>query len=261
MNDFYRDSTNGVVTLRCTALDAAGFEKHCFTTRAGGVSEGYLSTLNLSFSREREENVRENYRRVFEAVGFSGRAALSNQEHTGVVREAGRDCLERDFTFFPAPTDALVTNVPGVTLAVFVADCVPVLIADPVKRAAAAIHSGWRGRVAKINENAVREMTEKYGSDPRTLIAAVGPCIGPCCYEVGADVYEAFGDPRFFTPRGEKFLLDLPAAVKSSLAQAGIPPENVFLSGECTFCRSEIYFSHRATHGKRGNTAAMIEIG
>ena len=260
MNGFYFDKKDGVVTLRCAALDAAGFEKHCFTTRAGGVSEGHLASLNLSFSRESEQNVRENYRRVFEAAGFSGHAALSAQEHTDVVREAGADCLERDFTFFPAPTDALVTKAPGVCLTVFVADCVPVLIADPEKRAVAAVHSGWRGTRRGICKNAVRELEKRYGSAPRALIAAVGPCIGPCCYEVGGDVYEEFGDPRFFTPRGDKYMLDLPAAVKDGLVGAGLLPENVHVSGECTMCRSDIYFSHRATKGKRGNMAAMIEL-
>ena len=213
-DSFYFDNTNGVKTLRCRALDEIGFKKHCFTTRAGGVSRGYLSETNLSFSREARENVLENYRR----------------------------------------------------LVIFVADCVPVIIADPQKKAAACVHSGWRGTALGITAAAVRKLMQNYGCDPRDMTAAVGPCIGACCYEVGQDVFDGFTArdlslSRFFEKKtGGKYMLDLNGANRAVLESAGLLPENIHLSCECTYCNSDIYYSHRATNGKRGNMAAMVEI-
>lgn len=148
----------------------------------------------------------------------------------------------------------------------FVADCVPVIIADPEKRAAACVHSGWRGTALGIAAAAVRKMTENYGCDPCNLTAAVGPCIGACCYEVGQDVFDGFtkNNPefsRFFEKKtGGKYMLDLNGANRAVLIGAGLMSENIYLSYECTYCNSDIYYSHRATNGKRGNMAAMVEI-
>lgn len=265
-DSFYFDNSNGVKTLRCRALDDIGFEKHCFTTRIGGVSRGYLSETNLSFSREARENVQENYRRVFEAAGFSGSAVLSNQQHTDSVLTVDSSHKTGGFWFAEQAVDGFVTNERGLCLVTFVADCVPVIIADPEKRAAACVHSGWRGTALGIAAAAVRKMTENYGCDPCNLTAAVGPCIGACCYEVGQDVFDGFtkNNPefsRFFEKKtGGKCMLDLNGANRAVLIGAGLMPENIYLSYECTNCNSDIYYSHRATNGKRGNMAAMVEI-
>lgn len=259
MNNFYFKNTNGVVTLHSKLLESAGFEKHCFTTKHGGVSEGYLASTNLSFSRECRENVLENYRRVTSAVGIDMDAmALTCQEHTDIVREIDKSYKNCGFYISDTAVDGYITNENGICLCVFVADCVPVLIADPVKRAVAAVHSGWRGTAQGITKNAVQLMREKYGSDPRDMVAAIGPCISKCCYEVGREVLEQFGKPQFFTPRGDKFMLDLVGANISVLNEAGVT--KVDACNECTFCKSDLYYSHRATNGKRGNMAAMIEI-
>lgn len=265
-DSFYFDNTNGVTLLKCRALDSAGFTKHCFTTRKGGVSGGFLAETNLSFSREARENVLENYRRVFAAAGFSGNAVLSNQQHTDNVLTVDGSFAGRGFAAVKDATDGFVTNERGVCLVTFVADCVPVIIADPVQKAAACVHSGWRGTAAGISENAVRKMTENYGSDPKDLIAAIGPCIGACCYEVGDDVLCGFtsANPdfaRFFEPKADgKYMLDLNGANCAVLERAGLKPENIHVSFECTCHNSGLYYSHRATKGKRGNMAAMIEI-
>ncbi len=148
IDDFYFDNVNGVTLLKCRALDAIGV-KHCFTTRKGGVSEGYLSSLNMSFSRENRDNVLENYRRVFVACGFSGNCMLSNQEHTDIVKLVGRI---NGITAEKEACDGFVTGEKNVCLATFVADCVPVLIADRQKRCIASVHSGWRGTKQKITE-------------------------------------------------------------------------------------------------------------
>lgn len=258
IDNFYFKNKNGVLTLHCRAFDDAGFEKHCFTTRIGGVSEGYLASTNLSFSRECEQNVRENFRRIKDAVGFTGGFALTKQEHTDIVKVC--DSVG-DFSIPTDAVDGLVTNKQGICLTVYIADCVPVLIADPKTRTVAAVHSGWRGTAKKITENALRLMSQKFGTDPKDVIAAIGPCIGKCCYEVGADVFEDFGVPEYFTEKtGGKYMLDLNLANTDVLRQCGVPHRNIFVSGECTFCKSDVYYSHRATKGKRGNLAAMIEI-
>ncbi len=258
IDNFYFKNKNGVLTLHLRALDDAGFEKHCFTTRMGGVSEGYLAQTNLSFSRECESNVEENYRRIANAVGFSGNFALTNQEHTDVVI-----CCDsaNGFKKYDCPVDGFITDKKDICLTVFVADCVPILIADPVKRVVAAIHSGWKGTAKEISLKAVRKMIETYGCNAGDMIAGIGPCINKCCYEVGQDVFDEFANPEFFEkkPNG-KYMLDLPDANFNVLKKAGLRPENIYLSGECTFCKSDIYYSHRATKGKRGNLAAMIEL-
>ena len=259
MDNFYFKNKNGVITLHSKLLDGAGFEKHCFTTKHGGVSEGFLASTNLSFSRECRENVIENYRRVTNAAGIDmGAMALTCQEHTDVVREIDASYKNCGFYISDTAVDGYVTNQTDICLCVFVADCVPVLIADPKKRAVAAVHSGWRGTSKGITKNAVELMQKKYGSNPKDLVAAIGPCINKCCYEVGYDVYEQFAKPEFFTPRGDKFMLNLTGANIAVLNEAGVT--KVDACYECTYCKSDLYYSHRATNGKRGNMAAMIEI-
>lgn len=259
MDTFYFDNTNGILTLKNRALDAAGFEKHCFTTRIGGVSRDCFAHTNLSFSREDRQTVEENYRRIANAVGFSSAFVLTKQEHTATVQIIDSGYNKPGFITMSNPTDGLVTNEKGVCLTVFVADCVPVLIADKRKRAVAAVHSGWRGTAKRITARAVELMRECYGSRAEDMIACIGPCIGKCCYEVGGDVYEGFGDPKYFEEKGNgKYMLDLNLANMDILKNAGVG--EIHVSYECTYCKSDIYYSHRKTNGKRGNLAAMIEI-
>ena len=259
MKDFYFKNTNGVITLHCKALDDAGFTKHCFTTKTGGVSTGYLAQTNLSFSRECESNVKENYARVMAASGIDAKSVvLTNQEHTDIVKVFDGDTTEQ-FIKSETAVDGFVTNKEGVCLAAFTADCVPVIIADPVKRAVACIHSGWRGTAKKITKNAVELMSKTYGCNPADMVAAIGPCISKCCYEVGQDVFDGFGAPEYFTKKPDgKYMLDLVFANEQVLKEAGI--KNIYASNECTFCKSDLYYSHRATKGKRGNMAALIQI-
>lgn len=249
--------------MRCKALDNAGFKKHCFTTREGGVSTGYLAKTNLSFSREDRQTVEQNYRIIANTVGFSGVFALTNQEHTDTVKMI--DSGENEFITSDGAVDGYITNKSGVCLVVFVADCVPVIIADIKKRAVACVHSGWRGTAKQITRNAIEMMACEYGTDPSDLICAIGPCIGKCCYEVGQDVYDEFSKTAdatlvFDKKENGKYMLDLVTANRLVLKEAGVPSDNIYASNECTFCKSDLYYSHRATKGKRGNMAAMIEI-
>ena len=186
----------GVVWLSFPLLEQTGIVVQGFTTRLGGVSTGMFSSMNLSFTRgDREEAVRENFRRAGKAMGFSVESIVtSDQTHTDHVRVVTReDCgggILRPRTY--RQVDGLLTREPGVTLATFYADCVPLYFVDPVRRAIALTHSGWRGTVQRIGKVTVETMAREFGSRPEDLVAAIGPSICQDCYEVGEEVAEAF---------------------------------------------------------------------
>ena len=264
MRDFYYKETNGVVSLHCRALDEIRGLRHCFTTRKGGVSQGYLAEMNLSFSREDRETVMENWRRLCGAEGFVlDRMTLTDQTHTACVRHVDERTAgmgmskESDIR----DTDGLITKLPDTPLAVFVADCAPILMYDRDSGAVAAVHSGWRGTHGRIAAAALEEMKALWGTKPQNVIAAVGPCICQNCYEVGQDFKDAFkgwGGDHLFVQKGEKYHFDLKGACRLVLERAGV--EEIYVSEECTACRPELLFSHRATAGKRGNMAGIIAV-
>lgn len=263
---------DGLVWLSYPALEEQTDFVHGFSTRLGGVSTGHLSSMNLSFSRgDDPEHVRENFRRIGRAIGFSPEdLVFSDQTHTANVRvvtqqDRGKGyLLPRDYT----DVDGMVTNVPGLVLATFFADCVPLYFVDPVKRAAGLSHSGWRGTVQKIGKVTVETMEREYESRPKDILAAIGPSICRDCYEVSADVREAFStafDERamgqIFRPKENgKYLLDLWEANRLILQEAGILPEHIFVTDLCTCCNAGLLFSHRASKGMRGNLAAFLGI-
>ena len=245
---------------------------HCFTTRHGGVSEGYLSSLNLGIHRgDNPENVVKNYEILGEAMGFDVHdLVFTRQTHTDIVRvvDAGNRG-EGLFREVEPECDALVTDTPGVTLAAFTADCTPILLHDPVTGAVGAVHAGWRGTVADIAGNAVRAMCVHFGARPEDIRAAIGPSIGACCFETGPEVPEAVENwlgadaGAFIRSKADtagKFLVDLLGANAARLLQLGVPKENISISDECTMCKSEKYWSHRATKGLRGTQASLIVL-
>ena len=238
---------------------------HCFTTRFGGVSEGYLASLNLGIHRGDEpENVRKNYEILGEALGFDIEdLVFTRQTHTNIVRVVdGSNCgegLERDVV---PECDALVTNTPGVVLAAFTADCTPILLHDPVTGAVGVVHAGWRGTVADIAGNAVRAMAESFGSRPEDIRAAIGPNIGVCCFETHADVPDAvravLGEEAkaFIVPAGEKFRVDLKGVNAALLRRCGV--RDIEISCDCTACQPDRFWSHRRVGNDRGSLAAII---
>ena len=261
----------GVSFLTFPSFDALPFLNHAFSTRLGGVSTGEFSSMNLGFGRgDPEENVQENYRRFCGATGFSYESLVASaQDHHTIVRRVGEE--ERGIGIYRPrdreSVDGLVTDCPGIALVTYYADCVPLFFADPVKKAVGLAHAGWRGTVDRIGEVMVRTMAEEFGSDPAGLFAAVGPSIGPCCYEVDAPVADRFlalDDlrPEEFVEKREngKYLLNLWETNRRVLLKAGLPPEHIEVAGLCTRCNSELLFSHRATGGKRGSLAAMISV-
>ncbi|MDO5336795.1 MAG: peptidoglycan editing factor PgeF [Eubacteriales bacterium] len=261
-----------VVWLSYPVLERTGLVVQGFSTRLGGVSEGVCSSMNLSFSRgDKEEAVRENYRRIAGAMGFAvENIVTSDQTHTvnvRIVTEADRGkgiTCPRDYT----DIDGMITNVPGLVLATFYADCVPLYFVDPVHRAIGLCHSGWRGTVGKIGKETLKAMESAYHTRPDEVLAAIGPSICQDCYEVSEDVAELFAESfakqyhrdLFYRKENGKYQLNLWKANERVLLDAGVQPENILLPGICTCCNPEFLFSHRASRGKRGNLAAFLGL-
>ena len=265
--ELYDKMVNGLTIQVSPQLEELGVP-HGFTTRLGGVSEGIYASLNLGVNRGDERAaVEENYRRICGALGVdTAGVALSSQVHgdrvlTMTAADRGRGLTR------PAEKDGdgLVTDVPGVTLTVFGADCLTVLLYDPVRQAAAAIHAGWRGTALGIVERAVEKLTLQYGSRPEDIRCALGPCIGACCFETDEDVPNAMTSalgaaalPYLTDGRDGKFRVDLRGLNALRLERTGVLREHMDLSKDCTMCQPEKYWSHRRTKGERGSQAAMI---
>lgn len=241
---------------------------HCFTSRKGGVSTGCLESLNLGENRgDDEENVRENYRRVLEALGLPQQSlCFTKQVHGREVRVVTDEDRRELYTPFKYEADGIVTNVPNLPLICFTADCVPVLLCDAEAGVAAAVHCGWRSTVADILGNAVDKMIG-LGALPESICAAIGPAIDMCCFETGPEVPEAIdkllgadAEGTYFPVDGGKFMADLKETNRRRLLQLGLSEQNISVSDECTFCNSDRYWSHRQTGGERGSQAALIVI-
>lgn len=264
---------NGVKYLSFPALEKTGMVRHLFSTRAGGVSEGIFSSMNLSFTRgDDNEHVLENFRRIAGVLGCRPEDFIcSDQTHTTNVRVTGRQdagkgvIREKDYT----DVDGLITNEPGVVLATFYADCVPLYFVDPVKRAIGLSHSGWRGTVNRMGAKTIQMMQETYGSNPADLVTAIGPSICMSCYEVGSEVAEEFfqafpkkEEQREILQKKEngKYLLNLWKANYFIMLDAGVKEENISVTDVCTCCNGEVLFSHRYSNGKRGNLGAFLGL-
>ncbi len=256
--------------LTFPALSKTGIVKHGFTTRQGGVSEGIFSTLNLSFTRgDDAAAVAENFRRTAEALDIDmDRIVCSHQTHTTNIRvvteaDAGKGVtVRRDY----CDVDGMITDIPGLTLATFFADCVPLYFVDPAHRAIGMSHSGWKGTAARMGERTLEAMGETYGTRPEDVICAIGPSICQACYEVGEDVAEEFArefaghEDEILTAREVpgKYLLDLWRSNEIVLLEAGVLPEHLSVTDICTCCNPDVLFSHRASHGRRGNLGAFL---
>lgn len=261
---------DGVEYLIFPGLEETGVAEHLFSTRLGGVSKEHLSSMNLSFSRgDKEEYVRENYRRIAKILNCDiGDFVFSHQTHTTNVRivterDRGKGIVkELDYQ----DVDGLVTNVPGLVLSTFYADCVPVFLIEPINRVIGLCHSGWRGTVGRISEKTIEKM-ELLGARREEIRAAVGPSICQSCYEVSEDVAEAFSQEFashqqeiLLEKGGGKYLLNLWKANELVLTDAGIVREHIEVTGLCTCCNPEYLFSHRASKGMRGNMGAFLML-
>jgi YfiH family protein len=231
--------------------------------RQGGVSPAPYASLNMSVSTgDTRENVRANRERAFRALGRAPNTLADVwQVHSATVVVADEPNGERSHL---AQADALITDNPAVTLFQRFADCVPIVLYDPVRPAVGLIHAGWRGTLAKAPAVAARAMAERFGSRPADLQAAIGPSIGPCHYDVGPEVAgatrQAFGPAADALLSGENGTtrLDLWAANLQALREVGV--DQVEVAGVCTACHSGDFFSHRAERGRTGRFGALVAL-
>lgn len=259
----------GAAYLTFGSLRAVPFVNHAFSTRLGGVSAGEFSTMNLSFGRgDADENVLQNYRLFCESAGFdfNSLVASAQDHHTYVRRVTAKEkgigiTKPRDMQ----SVDALVTDEPGVTLVTYYADCTPLFFIDTKRRVIALAHAGWRGTAGRIGARVVHCMREHYWTEPGDILAAIGPAISKCCYEVDESCCSHFkamtelDTEKFIFPKeAGKYMLDLLEANRQFLKGAGVPEENIAVSDVCTRCNSGLLWSHRATGGKRGGMAAFM---
>lgn len=261
---------NGVTYLTFPLLEKEGLV-YGFTTRLGGVSKGDCAAMNLSFTRgDKEEDVRENYRLMGEALGIDlNDAVLSHQVHKTEVHivteeDKGRGIRPKKERLFEI--DGLMTDKKGIPLITFFADCVPLIFYDPVKRVIATSHSGWRGTVEKIGAKTIAMMESKMGCKREDILAVVGPSICQDCYEVSEDVALVFErvfsreqyEQMIIDKKNGKYQLDLWKANEFILLDAGVKREHLSVTDLCTCCNPEFLFSHRASHGKRGNLSVIL---
>lgn len=271
-NHIFREVETDTPYLEYPLFADTGMVRHGFSTRLGGVSEGWYSSLNFSFTRGDEESaVRENFRRMGESLGVKCEdMVFSQQTHTTnvrVVTEEDRGMgIMRPLEY--QNVDGLVTNVPGICLVTFYADCVPLYFLDPVKKVIGLSHSGWRGTVGKIGKVTVDLMKQQYGCNPADILAAVGPSICQDCYEVSEEVIEKFREnfhqkyweDLFYKKENGKYQLDLWKANEIIFAESGILPEHMAVTNVCTHCNSDLLYSHRTAGEKRGNLAAFLAL-
>jgi YfiH family protein len=241
---------------------------HFSTTRMGGCSTDNYNSLNLGFnSGDLPVNVSENRVKLCLALGINpDKLVFPKQTHTATVKTINADFFDLDIEagkYFLNETDAVITNLRGVCIAIKTADCVPVLLFDRKQQVVAAVHAGWRGTVQSIVSKAIYKMVEDFGSVPCDLFAGIGPSISPDVYEVGEEVWNKFS-PEFYLPtnpaKADKRLLDLWSANFQQLIKAGVPPDQIEVARICTFSDSDLFFSARRDGLKTGRMATGIMI-
>jgi YfiH family protein len=303
-NPFKIVSRGGLAWIESVGLSKLPWLLHAFSTRRGGASKAPCAGLNLGFTASDERvRVEQNRRRFVAELGAKDfELASVRQVHSSHSFVVTRDSVGHPAYHLPgvdvaippasdAPAgDGLMTAKPGVLLTIRIADCLPVLLVDPQQRAVAAVHAGWRGALARVIEKAVGDMRRAFDSDPQKLIAALGPSIRACCYEVGEEVVEAFhgtfanadaffqklpNRPDAATDRHSILFLsayppghapehvpaarlDLTAVARHELESAGVKPANIQVADYCTACHTDLFFSHRREGGSTGRQAAAI---
>ena len=274
--------SDGVAYFTFPMLEQTGIVRHAFSTRLGGASKGYFGTMNFSLTRGDDRNdVLENYRRMARILGVDvSKMVLSHQTHTTNIRliteaDAGKGIWqERDYENI----DGLITNVPGLTLVTFFADCVPLYFVDPVHHAIGLSHSGWKGTVHRMGQKTIEAMGEAFGTKPADLRVCIGPSICRDCYEISEDVADAFmkefgseivqdisdypwnGTSILMNKGNGKYQLDLWGANQRVLLDAGILPEHLAITNVCTKCNPDLLYSHRVMGDRRGNLAAFLSL-
>ena len=241
---FKLNRKNGVSYYTITSFEETGLVKHGFSTREGGVSDGCYSSMNFRFHCDDTcENVLKNFEIMADTLGM---------DYNKLVLENKFDSV-----------DALITDKKGIPMVTLFADCVPLFFLDKKLGVAALAHSGWKGTVKRIGQKTIEKMKRDYGSRAEDILTAIGPSIQECHFEVGDEVAEIFikefGEDTA-VKYGEKYHVNMQKAIEKQFIESGILKENIDNCGICTYCNSDLLFSHRKTNGKRGNLGAFIEL-
>jgi polyphenol oxidase len=264
---FHLNKIHSIQYYESSFLSGCDFLTHAFCTRAGGFSEEDYASLNISFKEgDLESKVLQNWNRLAMAFAIPLDNFLTlNQIHGDdifVIKPYG-DYLPTDKAL---NYDAIVTTRENLAICIKTADCVPVFIVDRAKKIIAAVHAGWRGTALEITAKVVHLFLDKYGSYPRDILAAIGPSIGLCCFEVNEEAADSFsnlqdhGEFLFTGNRPNKWIVDLPEANRRQMINCGIPEANIDLSHLCTSCRQDLFFSHRGSGGITGRQLNFIMI-
>lgn len=263
------NSKNNLKYITFKNLELTGLVRHAFTTRTGGVSEGFYSSMNMGFGRgEEQEKVKKNYEIICDAIGIKTEdLVFSKQTHTSNVlcvtaKDKGTGFTKPSFS----DIDGLITNEPNVALVTQYADCTPLLFLDPQKKVIAASHSGWRGTVQQIGAVTVKKMQSEFGCNPEDILAVIGPSVCENCYEVDTPVYNEFKklpldlSDVFIQKDQDHYRFNLKLVNKKILMSAGLKEENIELCDICTACNPDELYSHRKQGVNRGNLAAIIQL-
>ena len=259
----------GVAWLEFPAFAALGGFLHAVSTRKGGVSGKPFDGLNFSHRvGDRSDRVTENRGLFCRAVGVKADHLVTvNQTHSDIVvcvaaGDEGKGARDNPV----ADGDALVTNIPGLPLFIQTADCMPVLLADPIKKVVGVAHAGWKGTFMGIAAKTVEKMVEHYGCRAEDIHAAFGPAIGPCCYEVEASMRDelkksyAWAEEAFRNGFHGKWHLDMEEVNARQVMEKGVKPENLIRPGICTIENLDLFYSHRAEAGKTGRFATLVML-
>ncbi|KMO87833.1 hypothetical protein AB840_00100 [Megasphaera cerevisiae DSM 20462] len=267
------ETKNGITFATFDILNKTGTVTAAVSARTGGISRPPFDSLNMSFSSgDVPEHIRENRKRCLEALGIDPVRIISCNQVHGIHIEAvgkddcGRGALNRQEAI--ADCDGLMTHEVGVPLTMNFADCTPLLFYDPVRRVIALSHGGWRGAARNIGAVTLKNMHDAYGTKPADVLAAIGPTIHDCCFEVGGDVLQAFStvlpeaEVRRLSRDKEngKYYFDLPGANKALLLQTGILPEHLEDAGICTGCREELFYSYRKASWRKEKTGRHMAV-
>jgi YfiH family protein len=266
-----RREHDSLVWYACDSLGLSGDVVAAISTRHGGVSEDSFASLNLSYAvGDDPDRVRENRRRFAASAGFDEtKIVCAEQVHGNRIayvdeRNAGAGFERRETAI--SDVDGLITDHPGLALWLGFADCVPILVHDPVRQAIGIAHAGWRGTLAGVASRLVEALAERLGSRVSDLNVVVGPSIGPCCYAVGSEVKAAFervrGDAEqlFSSANDASLRLNLWEANRLDLVRSGVQAESIAVAARCTACQVDEFFSHRAQGGRAGRIAAVIAL-
>lgn len=267
---FVKKQVGELVYYTIKSFEDSDLVKHGFSTRLGGFSVGDLSSLNLGIKKsDSEENILNNYTAFTKSLDIDiENLVLSDQVHGDDIIEVakndrGKGIIRKSDI---VGIDGFITNKRDVALVTFYADCVPLFFLDPINEAIGLAHAGWQGSLKRIGQKTILKMVESYGSDPGKVLIGIGPSIGQCCFEVGEEVIqivnENFNDSKkyYYKKDNDKYMLDLWTLNKDQFLQMGVAEENISLSGICTKCNKDIFFSHRGDKGRTGSLAAIMQL-